>query len=154
MQLSPQFRELCKRHHLSATYQRQIIYETLQRLPSHPSPELVYERVRKKIPSVSLATVYKNIRTFVESGMLREVSLHHGALRVDPNLHPHHHLVCAKCKSIMDVDARALAPIQVRRKLPAGFKVERFSVDIIGLCRQCAGPRVSSKARAGLISQQ
>lgn len=138
MQLTSEFRELCHRHNLSATHQRQIIYETLQSLHGHPSPELVYERVRRKIPTVSLATVYKNIKIFVESGMVREVSLHHGSLRVDPNLHPHHHLVCSRCKAIVDIEANALAPIRIKHRLRVkGFKVERFSVDIIGLCPRC-----------------
>jgi Fur family transcriptional regulator, peroxide stress response regulator len=133
-----QFKDLCRRHNLSATHQRQVIYETLHSLPGHPSPEAVYEKVRKHIPSVSLATVYKNIKTFVDSGMVREVSLHHGALRIDPNVNPHHHLVCAKCKAVIDVDEQTLTPIALKKKLPNGFQVERFSVEIIGLCQRCS----------------
>jgi len=146
MRLSTEFRDLCRRHKLSATHQRQVIFETLQSLHSHPSPEVLYERVRREIPSISLATVYKNLKTFVEAGMLREVSLHHGTLRVDSNPHPHHHLVCASCKAIMDLDAASLAPIRLKSKLPKGFQVQRFSVDIIGLCRRC------SRTRRGTVS--
>src|SRR5579884_3807709 len=94
------FRELCRRHNLAVTHQRQVIYESLISMPGHPSPEEVYARVRRSIPAISLATVYKTINTFLESGILHEVSLHHGSLRVDPNPHPHHHLVCTECKSI------------------------------------------------------
>ncbi len=141
MRTIDEFQELCKRHTLSATHPRRVIYETLQSLPGHPSPEAVYERVRKEIPSISLATVYKNIKTFVDAGVIREVSLHHGTLRVDPNLHEHHHLVCAECKSVMDVDAEALAPIKLKQKLPKGFVLQRFSVDIIGLCDTCAAKK-------------
>ena len=76
---------LCREHGLAATHQRRVIYETVMSLEGHPSPELIYDAVRKKIPSISLATVYKNVRTFLESGMLREVSMHHGSIRVEPN---------------------------------------------------------------------
>lgn len=138
MHLSAEFRDLCRRHNLSATHQRQVIFRSLQLLHGHPSPEAVYERVRREIPSISLATVYKNIKTFVDSGMVREVSLHHGTLRVDPNPHPHHHLVCARCKAIVDVDASSIGPIRLKSKLPKRFQVERFSVDIIGLCERCS----------------
>src|SRR5205085_5418481 len=102
------FRELCQRHNLAVTHQRQVIYETVMSLPGHPSPESIYDEVRRHIPSVSLATVYKNIRTFLDCGMLREVSLHHGSLRVEPNDKPHHHLVCVECKSITDFDESGL----------------------------------------------
>ena len=47
-------------------------------MDGHPSPEEVYAAVRERIPAISLATVYKNIHLFVESGVLREVSMHHG----------------------------------------------------------------------------
>ena len=112
------FRALCHRHRLAATHQRQAIYETVMSLPGHPSPEDIYERVRRKIPSISLATVYKNIRTFLDSGMLREVSLHHGSLRVEANHKPHHHLVCIRCKSITDLDEAGLELPRLRRSLP------------------------------------
>lgn len=133
------FRALCHRHHLAATHQRQVIYEAVMSLPGHPNPEDIYARVRKKVPSISLATVYKNIRTFLNSGMLQEVSLHHGSLRVEANHHPHHHLVCVSCKSITDLDAASLGPLRFRQALPHGFQVKRVSVDVLGVCAACSG---------------
>ncbi len=137
-----EFRALCHRHRLAATHQRQVIYEAVMTLHGHPSPELIYQRTRKKIPSISLATVYKNIRTFLDSGMLREVSMHHGSLRVEPNHDPHHHLVCVNCKSITDLDEAKLAPLRFRGKLPRGFRVKRVAIDVLGVCGTC-----SAKAR-------
>ena len=112
MMLTSEFRDLCHRHHLAATHQRQIIYETVMSLSGHPSPEVIYGKVRRKIPSISLATVFKNIQTFLDSGMLREVSLHHGAMRVEPNHEPHHHLVCVRCRSIEDLEESRLGPVR------------------------------------------
>jgi Fur family peroxide stress response transcriptional regulator len=132
------FRELCLAHGLSVTHQRQVIYEALMNLKEHPSPEAIYERVRKQIPSISLGTVYKNIKTFVESGIVKEVSLHHGSTRIETNMHPHHHLVCVKCKAIVDLKDDAIEPVRARRRLPNGFRVHRYSVEIIGLCHECA----------------
>jgi Fur family peroxide stress response transcriptional regulator len=131
------FEQLCREHDLAATHQRRIIFRAVTAAPGHYSPEEIYETVRAEIPSISLATVYKNLKTFVEAGILREVSPHHGTLRVDPRLEPHHHLVCRKCKSITDIDAKFLDPVRVRHA-PAGFKIEKFSVDILGLCSKCS----------------
>lgn len=137
------FRALCHRHNLAATHQRQIIYETVMSLKGHPSPEAIYERVKRKIPSISLATVYKNIQRFLDSGMLREVSFHHGALRVEPNSRPHHHLVCVRCRAISDLDESEIGPVKLDYRLLRGFQIKRISVDVLGICEEC-----SSKHRA------
>ncbi len=133
-----EFRELCRQHGLAVTHQRAVIYDSLMSFSGHPSPEEVYERVRKQIPSISLATVYKTLHTFIESGLLRELSMHHGSLRVDTKQHPHHHLVCTGCKSVFDLDEAALQPAKLVGKVPKGFRVQRMSVEIHGLCGECA----------------
>ena len=116
-----------------------MIYLALMALRDHPSPEDVYDRVRKEIPSISLGTVYKNVRTFIEHGLLGEVSLHHGSARLEVNLKPHHHLVCLRCKAIVDLDDEDLEPVRMKGRPPGGFKVERYSVEVIGLCRRRGG---------------
>ena len=63
------FREMCERHGLAVTHQRQIIFGTLAGMRGHPSPEAVYDLVKEHIPSISLATVYKNLKTFEEHGL-------------------------------------------------------------------------------------
>ncbi len=132
------FRELCHQHGLAATHQRQVIYEAIAGLSGHPSPEAVFEKVQKKMPSISLGTVYKNIRVFLDSGILREVSLHHGTLRVEANHRPHHHFVCTNCKTILDLPEEELGPVRLRHKLPPGFQVQKFVVDVVGLCPRCS----------------
>jgi Fur family peroxide stress response transcriptional regulator len=129
------FRELCAEHGIAVTHQRQVLYETMQSMYGHPSPEEVFDAVKRRIPSISLATVYKNIHLFVESGVFRELSIHHGTLRVEMNKHPHHHLVCSVCKRVTDLADEELA-LQAP-SMPGGFLVERISVDVIGICPDC-----------------
>jgi Fur family transcriptional regulator, peroxide stress response regulator len=138
-----QFRELCQQRGLAVTHQRTIIYEALFSMPGHPSPEEVYERVREQIPSISLATVYKTINTFLETGIVHEASLHHGSIRLDSNLEPHHHMVCTKCKAIFDLDPEAIGPVLMKGALPNGFQVQRLSVEVLGLCERCAASQKS-----------
>lgn len=137
-ELLQKFRELCRQHDLAVTHQRAIIYETLFSMSGHPTPEQVDERVRQQIPSISLATVYKTINTFIETGIVREVSPHHGSIRLDSNLEPHHHMVCTGCKTIFDLDQTALGPVLMKDTLPNGFRVQRFSIEVLGLCKPCA----------------
>jgi len=143
--ISTDFSSLCRQHGLAATHQRRVIYETVMSLEGHPSPEIIYDAVRKKIPSISLATVYKNVRTFLESGMLREVSMHHGSLRVEPNDSEHYHLVCTRCRQVTDLDPASvqLRPLPRKRSLK-GFQVTRIAVDVLGICAACAAKRSST----------
>jgi len=131
------FRELCQENGIAVTHQRQVLYEVMKTMHGHPSPEEVYARVKKKVPAISLATVYKNIHLFVESGVFREVSMHHGSLRLEMNDEAHHHMVCSKCKAITDIGEKELGLVSKPSKLPGGFLVERYAVDVIGICAKC-----------------
>jgi Fe2+ or Zn2+ uptake regulation protein len=132
-----EFRALCDTAGIAVTHQRQVVYQVLKSMHGHPSPEEVYARVRIRIPSISLATVYKTIHLFIESGVFHEVSLHHGSLRIETNARPHHHLVCTQCKSISDIDAEELGIGAKARKLPGGFLAQRYAVDVLGICADC-----------------
>lgn len=137
MRDAEEFRGLCERAGLAVTHQRLVVWETLKSIPGHPSPEQVYERVKKEIPSISLATVYKTLHVFIESGLFREVSLHHGSMRVETNPQPHHHLVCRVCKSITDIAAEETGFAGLPANLPDGFVAERYAVDVLGVCAGC-----------------
>ena len=118
------FRHLCATHGITVTHQRQVLFEVMQGIPGHPSPEEVYARVQERIPSISLATVYKNIHLFIASGLFREVSMHHGSLRVEMNDRPH-------------LDEDQLGGLPQPHRLPNGFVAERYSVDVLGFCAKC-----------------
>ncbi len=141
------FRDRCRRKGLALTHQREVIYRALAGMHEHPSPEAIYEVVRERIPSISLGTVYKNIKTFLDTGLLREVSPHHGSVRLEANMAPHHHLVCLECKAIVDLGEEDLEPVRLKRRPPAGFRIQRFSVEAVGLCAACAGKRPARGAK-------
>ncbi|WP_263381362.1 Fur family transcriptional regulator [Granulicella arctica] len=131
------FRDVCAQHGIAMTHQRQVLYEVMQGMAGHPSPEEIFAEVRRRIPAISLATVYKNIHIFVENGILREVSLHHGSQRLEISDQDHYHLVCSRCKAITDITAEDIELIPKQKHLGVGFLVERYSVDVIGLCARC-----------------
>ncbi|HEY8716386.1 MAG TPA: transcriptional repressor [Candidatus Acidoferrum sp.] len=133
-----QFRELAVKHGLAVTHQRQLIYEAVIASRGHHSPESIYVTVRRRIPSISLATVYNNLRLFIESGLLREVTPHAATLRVDGNLEPHHHLVCSRCKLVQDIDADFVDFKKLSRRVRGGFDLTQPVVEVFGLCRRCS----------------
>lgn len=131
------FRELAWKCGLAATHQRRVVYEAVVASHGHHSPEKIYATVRRKIPSISLATVYNNLRLFVEHGLLREVTPHASTLLVDGNLEPHHHLVCSRCKSVQDIEGDFIDLERISRQVPAGFDLTHPVVEVFGLCSCC-----------------
>jgi Fur family peroxide stress response transcriptional regulator len=133
-----EFRDLAWQRGLAATHQRHVVYEAVVASHGHRSPEQIYAAVRKRVPSISLATVYNNLRLFVEHGLLREVTPHASTLRVDGNLEPHHHLVCSRCKSVQDIEGDFINLKRISRQLPDGFDLTQPLVEVFGLCRRCS----------------
>ncbi|MGA1981496.1 MAG: transcriptional repressor [Acidobacteriaceae bacterium] len=134
---SKPFRVLCRENGIAVTHQRQVLYEVMRTMHGHPSPEEIYARVKKKVPAISLATVYKNIHLFVERGVFQKMSMHHGSVRVEMNREPHHHMVCSKCRKTTDIGEKELGLVTKRSRLPGGFLAERYAVDVIGVCATC-----------------
>jgi Fur family peroxide stress response transcriptional regulator len=137
------FRELAWKHGMAATHQRKVIFEAVVAAPGHYSPEEIYAVVKRRIPSVSLATIYNNLRLFVEKGLLREVTPHSSTLRVDGNLESHHHLVCMRCKTVQDIPSDFITGDlidfkRLARQAPGGFDLTEPLIEVFGLCRRCS----------------
>ena len=148
------FRRLCEQAGLAVTHQRQVIYEVLCSFEGHPSPEEVYARVKDRIPSISLATVYKNLHLFIHSGIFQQVSLHHGSMRMETNQAAHHHLLCTRCKTIDDIEPEVLGLGETPLELPGGFLMERLAVDVLGVCLACqqSAAEAAASGRSGSLS--
>ena len=132
-----QFGARCPELGLVATHQRQVIYRVLAESEEHPRTETIYRRVKRLIPAISLATVYKNIKTFVRMGLLQEVGSQPGSYRVDANLDRHHHLVCVKCKAVVDFYDPRLDRVRATSPNPKNFRILRYQVEALGVCPAC-----------------
>jgi Fur family transcriptional regulator, peroxide stress response regulator len=124
---------------LRLTGQRRLVLEVVRASDTHPTAEAVHQLVRRRLPRVSLATVYRNLRLLVAQGLVKELT---GPLaRFDCNLSEHHHFSCLACRRIVDVPgplterhARAL----VRRVASSGgFSVTHHRIEFYGHCGAC-----------------
>ena len=131
---------------MSVTPQRMAIYRALLESEDHPSPETLFGRVRAKMPSISLATIYNVLDALVELGLSQEVAAVSGIKRYDANLEKHHHLVCTHCGTIVDFYDRDLDEVvPPRRAKLGGFVAETVTIQVLGVCASCArGARRSS----------
>ena len=143
------FRRCCKEQGLAFTFQRQLIYEAVVDSREHPTPELIYEQVRQRIPSISLGTIYKNVKTFLDSGVLARPSAASLMSCLATKVRPHPPLECTICKAIFDIEESAVEPVRLPKTgLPAGFSVEQRRVEFVGICKRCQSThRKKTKAR-------
>jgi Fur family ferric uptake transcriptional regulator len=119
------------------TNQRVEILNFLKGNYSHPTVEQVFEAVRKRLTRISKATVYQNLRFLSEKGLVQEVNIK-GVSRFEPNLNPHHHVICKNCGRIMDFNSKALTDysLKVARKIK-DVKVQSSSTSFYGICKKC-----------------
>jgi len=93
----------CRKAGLAVTPQRLAIFRRLAATDRHPSAEELHAAVRREMPTLSLATVYKTLDALAGIGAVRPVSRLGARGRWDANLEPHHHLVCTSCGTVTDV---------------------------------------------------
>jgi Fur family ferric uptake transcriptional regulator/Fur family peroxide stress response transcriptional regulator len=141
---------------LRLTAPRRLILDVVRATDVHPSAAVVFRRLRRSLPHVSLATVYRNLRLLAAEGLLLERAEPSG-LRFDGKTEPHDHFTCRTCGRIFDVPRRAGVPTRDggRRRRPArgrvgglapraGFEVMDYRVEFYGRCRGCRRPGASS----------
>jgi Fe2+ or Zn2+ uptake regulation protein len=139
------FRERCAAAHLAQTPQRQAIYELLAADSSHPTAEDVFSRLRPKLPSLSLGTVYRTIDMLVKLGLLQRVTAGSGESRFDADVELHGHLVCMHCSAVFDFHAKATSAPSAAAKR-TGFRIVGQQWHAHGICRECR------KSSPGLVN--
>lgn len=131
------FKISCRKKKLRITEQRQEIFLALAQADSHPTAEALHQLLQKRLPSLSLDTVYRTLATLTEHGLVRRLVTAEGPARFDVALTPHHHLVCQRCNRVVDFqwsafDASALPPLP-----ESWISVDNRVVTLHGLCATC-----------------
>lgn len=120
------------------TPQRLAILKILASSQGHPSIEGIYEQVKADFPTTSLATVYKTITLLKELQEVLELGFPEGSNRYDGSKpYPHPHVICLKCKQIIDPDLGNLQPLTEEAAHRTGFKIMSHRVDFFGICPKC-----------------
>ena len=132
-----QFQDRCREAGLKITPQRIEIYRELLQTDDHPSAEMLYEKVKERLPSISLDTVNRTLLTFNEIGLAFTVEGSGGARRYDGGLHEHQHFRCVKCKRIIDFHHKPFDNIKLPAEIIKKFTVLKKTVYIEGLCDLC-----------------
>lgn len=120
------------------THQRLAIVKILAKSNGHPSVEMIYDQIKKDFPTMSLATVYRNILLIKLLGEVLELGFPDGSNRYDGNNPtPHPHVICIKCKKVVDPDLDSLDEMKKEVAAETNFKILSHRLDFFGICSNC-----------------
>ena len=126
-----------QRSGLRLTHQRLEIFRTLLADREHPSAEKLYAQLRRKLPTISLDTVYRNLHTMEEHGLVQRVFTENSQARFEARREPHHHLLCRRCGLIMDVAWKAFDQLDLPEMASHWGLVESRQATLRGVCQSC-----------------
>ena len=134
MKLVPSVTQQLAASGIRFTKQREEVFAALLQHSDHPSAAELFLRAKKRVPSISLATIYNCLEALVESSLVKQVNLDRAPTRYCANLLEHSHFYCESCREISDVET----PFAGAWNLPSGFSVSQAEVSLRGLCPKCS----------------
>ncbi|WP_019536617.1 peroxide-responsive transcriptional repressor PerR [Paenibacillus ginsengihumi] len=135
--------EHLKSNGVRMTPQRNAILSYLLNTMSHPTADEIYKALSPRFPNMSVATVYNNLKVFIEAGLVREMTYGDQSSRFDADLSDHYHALCEECGKLVDFAYKPLDDLEKTAGELTGFKVKSHRLEVYGTCSDCA-----SKAKA------
>lgn len=127
----------CERLGIKLTHQRREIFRAVISTEDHPDAESVYRRVRKRIPTVSLDTVYRNLRLLADHGLISVVGMSQDRVRFDGNITPHHHFTCIQCGMVRDFVSPSFSALEIPDGARAFGAPLSLHLEVKGVCTAC-----------------
>ena len=119
------------------TPQRRVILQELCQLKSHPTAAELYAAVRRRLPRISLGTVYRNLEVLHEDGMIRKMEFAGAESRFDGTLEQHYHVRCTECGRVEDIYTLDSGQAPAEPSELAGYKVTGHRLEYFGICPGC-----------------
>jgi len=133
---------------LRMTRQRMVILEELRKVNTHPSADEIYEMVRKRLPRISLGTIYRNLEILSETGEIRRLETGSHLKRFDGRADDHYHIRCLRCDRLVDIFVHLGAELDDRIKGSTDFSVLGHKLEFVGICRNCQSHAVEPSRAA------
>lgn len=141
------FADSCREAGIKLTHQRLEIFREVAQSEGHPDAEAIYKGVRRRIPSISLDTVYRNLWLLVDLGLITMLGHSREHVRFDANTDPHHHYVCSHCGLTRDFNDKSYDRLSVPEEVKQMGSVEITHVEFRGLCSCCLHNNKTKKSK-------
>lgn len=119
------------------TPQRYAILRYLMESYSHPTADDIFRALSPQYPSLSVATVYNNLKVFVDAGLVRELTYGDDSSRFDADLSDHYHAICTNCGKMVDFDHSPVKEVEEAAATATGFSVYGHRMEVYGICPTC-----------------
>jgi Fur family ferric uptake transcriptional regulator len=119
------------------TTQRRVILEELRKVDTHPTADRVYEMVRKRLPRISLATVYRNLEFLADRGLVQKHELGGSQRRFDGNPGNHYHLRCIRCGKLDDAPISPVSAMEDALREDTEYEIVGHRLEFLGICPTC-----------------
>ncbi|MCJ7833215.1 MAG: transcriptional repressor [Deltaproteobacteria bacterium] len=122
---------------LRQTEARRTILEEIKGLTSHPTADEVYQLVRKRIPKVSLGTIYRNLEILSENGRIQKLEGVGTQRRYDGTTENHYHLRCVSCGRVIDLTSQPLKEVEKAISKLGDYEILSYKLELVGVCLSC-----------------
>jgi Fur family ferric uptake transcriptional regulator len=123
---------------LRMTKQRQLILEELRKVKTHPTADDMYQILRKRMPKISLGTVYRNLEILSETGIIQKLEVGGTQKRFDADISTHYHVRCVICGRVADLHLEPDMNVEKEAAKLTDFKILSHRLEFIGVCPECA----------------
>ena len=119
------------------TIQKGLIWDAVSEADNHPNAEQIYDTIVSKHPSISRATVYRNLNMLVDEGRVKRVRVLGGPDHFDRTLEKHYHIQCSYCKQVSDIELLDDLVLNRNTMETHGYKLESYELVFNGICPDC-----------------
>jgi len=124
-------------HRYRSTNQRQVILEEIKKSNSHPTADDIYESVRKRLPKISLGTIYRNIEILYENGLIEKIGPLSNQMRYDGITKNHYHIRCIRCGRVVDAPIKTINRLNDDVRKQTDYMILGHRLEYIGICPDC-----------------
>ena len=119
------------------TYQRQVILDEIRKVNTHPTADEVYELVRKRLPRISLGTVYRNLEILSARGLIKRIGPAFQQMRFDGVTKDHYHLRCVLCGRVEDAPMISVGDLEDAVRNQSDYSIKGHRLEFLGTCPEC-----------------
>jgi Fur family ferric uptake transcriptional regulator len=120
------------------THQRKVILEEIRKMNTHPTADEVYEVVRRRLPRISMGTVYRNLEILSTHGLVQKIGPLSSQMRFDGNTGSHYHIRCIRCGRVEDAPVEPVDNIEGAIREVSDYSIIGHRVEFFGICPICS----------------
>lgn len=124
------------------TKQKKIVLEEVRKVCTHPTADDIYKMARKRLPNISMGTVYRNLDVLSRFGMIQKIEMGNAQTRFDANTSVHYHVRCIHCGRIDDVPIETTSDIEDSVSRASDYEILGHRMEFYGVCPYCKDKKI------------